>query len=124
MLEQDASVMASLRAPGRLVTSALTLAEAGRAIIRARATGRVTAVEERAAVRGLSTFAGRCFVVGVNADVLVRVARRFPAEPVRTLDAVHLATVEWLGEPPALVTVITRDLRVRDNALAMGYVVE
>jgi hypothetical protein len=124
MLEQDASALAALRAPGRLVTSALTVAEASRTIVRARAIGRVTAVEERAAIKGLATFTGGCFVVGVNPDVLARVGRRFPVEPVRTLDAVHLATLEWLGEPPALVTVVTRDVRVRDNALALGYVVE
>ena len=36
------------------------------------------------------------------------------------LAAVHLATVALLGKPPPLVT---RDVRVRDNARAMGYVV-
>ena len=40
------------------------------------------------------------------------------------LDAMHLATVEMLGEPPALVTVLTRDGRVRENAIALGYAVE
>jgi hypothetical protein len=37
---------------------------------------------------------------------------------------VHLATAEQLGEPPALVTIVTRDTRVRENALALGYAVE
>ena len=37
------------------------------------------------------------------------------------LDAVHLATVELLDEPPPLVTRVMRDVRVRDNARAMGY---
>lgn len=50
--------------------------------------------------------------------------RRFPIEPVRTLDAVHLATVEWLGEPAALTVIVTRDDRVRENARALGYAVE
>ena len=48
----------------------------------------------------------------------------FPVEPVRTLDAVHLATAELLGEPPALIVVVTRDIRVRENAQALGYAVE
>jgi len=34
---------------------------------------------------------------------------------------VHLATVEWLEQPPDVVTIVTRDVRVRDNALALGY---
>jgi predicted nucleic acid-binding protein len=46
-----------------------------------------------------------------------------PVDPIRTLDAIHLATAELLGEPPQLVTIITRDHRVRDNARALGYAV-
>jgi hypothetical protein len=57
----------------------------------------------------------------VDHEVLARVARPFPVEPVRTLDAVHLATIERLDEPPMLVTVVTRDTRVRDNAAVVGY---
>jgi hypothetical protein len=45
-------------------------------------------------------------------------------EPIRTLDAVHLATAESLGDAPALLVVVTRDIRVRDNATAMGHPVE
>ncbi len=107
-----------------LVTSALTLAEAGRAIIRARVTDRLTSAEELAAVRALRTFERRCFILDVDRDVIARVRRSFPIEPVRTLDAVHLATAELLGEPPPLVTIVTRDTRVRDNARALGYAVE
>ena len=123
LLEQDAGALDALRARGERVTSALTMAEASRAIVRARVTGRLTAGEERAAFRALRTFARRCAVVAVTDAVLTRVGRPFPVEPVRTLDAVHLATVELLGEPPQLVTLVTRDARVRDNARAMGYAV-
>jgi predicted nucleic acid-binding protein len=106
------------------VTSALTLAEAGRAIIRARATARLTAAEEQAAVRALRTFERRCFILDIDQAVLARVRRPFPIEPIRTLDAVHLATLELLGEAPQLVAVVTRDSRVRDNARALGFGVE
>ena len=105
------------------MTSALTFAESGRAIIRARAAGRLTAADEQAAVRALRTFERRCFVLDVNRAVLARVRRRFPLKPIRTLDAVHLATAEVLGESPQLVTVVSRDARVRENAQALGYVV-
>jgi predicted nucleic acid-binding protein len=56
--------------------------------------------------------------------VLDRARRPFPVEPIRTLDAVHLATAELLGEAPPLVTIVTRDERVRKNAEALGYRVE
>jgi predicted nucleic acid-binding protein len=124
LLERDLAARASVRAKGRPVTSALTIAEAARAILRARVGGRLTAEEERAVVRALRRFERRCYLVAVTDAILARVRRPFPREPVRTLDAVHLATAELLGDPPQLVTVVTRDVRVRDNAQALGYEVE
>jgi predicted nucleic acid-binding protein len=124
LLEHDPSALAALHADGRSVTSALTFAEAARAIIRARVAGRLTAALEQGAVRGLRTFERRCFIVDVNRAVLARIGRPFPVEPVRTLDAVHLATAELLDDSPQLVTIVTRDARVRDNARALGYSVE
>ena len=124
LLERDVVARASIRAQGKRVTSALTLAEAARTILRGRATGRLSEADERAATRGLQLFARRCDLVAVTDAILARVGRRFPVEPVRTLDAVHLATAEELAEPPALVTIVTRDARVRDNARALGYAVE
>lgn len=124
LLERDADALRSVRRRGRKVTSALTIAEAARAILRARTGGRLTADQERAAVRALRRFERRCFLVAVTDAVLTRVGRPFPVEPIRTLDALHLATTEWIGEPPPLVTVVTRDIRVRENAEALGYRVE
>ena len=123
LIEQDAQALLELREAGQRVTSALTFTEASRALIRARAAGRLTAAEERSALRALQTFERRCAVVAVTEAVLTRAGRPFPIEPIRTLDAIHLATAEALGEPPQLVTMITRDGRIRDNARALGYAV-
>ena len=124
LLERDADALKAVRARGRKVTSALTIAEAARAILRARVAGRLTVDQERAAVRALHRFERRCFLVAVTDAILTRVRKSFPIEPIRTLDAVHLATTELLGEPPPLVVVVTRDVRVRENATALGYAVE
>jgi predicted nucleic acid-binding protein len=124
LLEHDSDALRSVRSRGRNVTSALTIAETARAILRARATARLTADDERAAVRALRRFERRCYLVAVTDAILARVRRPFPVEPIRTLDAVHLATTELLGEPPPLVVVVTRDVRVRENARALGYAVE
>jgi predicted nucleic acid-binding protein len=123
LLEHDTTAMGLPASGTSYVTSALTFAEAGRAIIRARVAGRLTAAEEQAAVRALRTFERRCFVLDVDRSVLARVRRPFPLEPIRTLDAVHLATAERIGELPQLMTVVSRDARVRENAQALGYVV-
>ena len=124
LLERDSAIIRKIPRGTQHVTSALTFAEAGRAIIRARVTGRLTAAEEGFAVRALRTFERRCFILDVDRAVLDRVRRKFPVEPIRTLDAVHLATAERLGEAPPLVTIVTRDERVRENAEALGYRVE
>jgi predicted nucleic acid-binding protein len=124
LLEHDMAVVKQLPAGTRLVTSVLTLSEAGRAIIRARVTGRLTADHERAAIRALRTLERRCFLLNIDQAVLDRVRRPFPVEPIRTLDAIHLATAELLDELPQLVTIVTRDERVRANARALGYAIE
>jgi len=120
-LESDVSAQRAIRARGRRMTSALTVAEAQRALLRARLAGRLTEDQERHALRGLQTFARRCELIAISDDVLARAGRPFPVEPVRTLDAIHLASVELVGEQPQLMTVLTRDGRVADNARAMGH---
>lgn len=124
LLEGDAAAKASLRAKGHRVTSALTLAETSRAVLRARLSGRITEQQQRAALLTLQRFARRSHIVSVTEAILAHAGRPFPVEPIRTLDAIHLATAAALGEPPALVIVVSRDLRVRDNAAALGHVVE
>lgn len=71
-------------------------------------------------VRALQTFFARRDLVAITDEVLARAGRRFPAEPIRTLDAIHLATADILGDPPPLVMIVTRDERVRENARALG----
>lgn len=114
--------MRSLEGVRHTVTSALTWAEAARALVRARLTGRIDVRAETTLVRDLEVYAGRCETIAVSDEVLRRAGRPFPVEPVRTLDAIHLATLHLIGEAPQLVQVITHDERVATNARALGYV--
>ena len=50
--------------------------------------------------------------------VLQRASEPFPVEPVRSLDAIHLATLAIAG---AGITVLSNDYRVNHNAHALGY---
>jgi PIN domain len=124
LLEGDSAAMASLRSASTLLTSSLTFAECRRAIVRAQASGRVTTDEFASLNRAIATFASRCTVVSVTSEILARTGHPFPVEPVRTLDGIHLATIEALGEPPRNVTVLTRDARVRANAAALGFITD
>jgi predicted nucleic acid-binding protein len=101
-------------------TSALTLAEARRAIRRARATGRLDLAGAQAARRGVSEFESWAEVVPITDDVLKRTDEELPVEPVRTLDAIHLATIQLLAETLADLEVVSADDRVRENAKAFG----
>lgn len=124
LLERDAAAQRSIAGKGRRITSALTFAEAARGLVRARNGGRISAEEERAALRWLRSFRRRSDVMKVTESVLMRAGRPFPIEPIRTLDAIHLATAGEVGEPPQLITIVTRDDRVRANAQALGHPVE
>jgi uncharacterized protein len=121
LLEHDVTARESMRGAARRVTSALTLAEARRTLVRARATARLTMEQERAAIHALRTFATRCDLVAVTDAILQRAGRPFPVEPIRTLDAIHLATADALGDSPQMTTILTRDARVRENARALGF---
>jgi predicted nucleic acid-binding protein len=122
-LESDEWAKRALNSPGRLVTSAITFTEARRAVLRARVAGRITAAQAASALDGLIRQSAQCQVVAVSEDVLARAGQAFPVEPVRTLDAIHLASMELLGVAPHFLSVVTRDARVADNARALGYAV-
>ena len=61
----------------------------------------------------------RLAIVELRRDVLERALHPFPA-PVRTLDALHLASVSFLRERGQVVTLATYDARMMDAAVAMG----
>jgi len=105
-----------------VVTSMLTLAEAERVLIRAE-TGGVLRGGDAQRLRGLLHRAQASWIrMTVSEDVLARASRAFPVEPVRTLDAIHLATaLEFVAVFPDL-RVLSFDDRLRDNAQALGLV--
>lgn len=124
LLDEDATARVAVKGEGRRVASALTFTEAARALLQARIGGRLDLNEERATLKRLRRFERRCEFVAISDAVLARAARPFAVEPLRTLDAIHLATVELLCETPQFVTIVTRDRRLRENALSIGYAVE
>lgn len=123
-LEGDATAVRAMRGEGMRIASALTLAETRRAFVVARVRGRLTPEQLRARLTWLRRFERVCRIVEISPAVLARLGRLFPVEPIRALDAIHMATVEAIEEDPALVAVVTRDRRIADNARAMGYFVE
>jgi stalled ribosome rescue protein Dom34 len=124
LVENDAAAMSSLAADGVLVTSALAFVESRRAMAIRRASGRLDEAGYRQAIEALVAIERRCDLIVMAPDILTRTAASFSVEPVRTLDAIHLASIESLDEDPQNVVVVTRDKHIEVNARAMGYGVE
>ena len=59
-------------------------------------------------------------IVPLSDSVLQGIGEEFPVEPVRTLDAVHLATIQLLAETLPELDLVSTDERVRENAKALG----
>ncbi len=74
--------------------------------------GEVLAVLARASVRWA--------VSEISPDVAARAGASFPVEPVRTRDAIHLASALLLRESLPDLTVLSTDDRVRRNCGLLG----
>ncbi len=107
----------------RVVTSAITAAEVGRTLRRLVATEDLTPENrDRAWVR-FSAAVAHWNVYAVTDGVLTRTVEAFPVEPLRTLDAIHLATAAQYGAEVGSLTVVSTDDRLRQNAVGLGLVV-
>ena len=113
-------VIAELEAADRVATSAITVVECARGLARARHGGRISAVEERAALHMLDEAFGSWHVLEISDEVITRSRASFPAEPVRSLDALHLSSALSILAVAGQVTTLSLDDRIRTNALAMG----
>jgi uncharacterized protein with PIN domain len=113
-------VRAILTKADRVVASTLTGVECARGLARARAAGLVSARDELAALRLLDVAESSWDVHDVSERVLARARARFPVEPVRTLDALHLATAALFQEAVGRVALLTLDERIEANAVGLG----
>lgn len=108
---------------GVVISSALTSAEVARTLRRLVATGTVDpGVADGAWARYLTAMA-HWHLYAVSDAVLSRVALPFPREPVRTLDAIHLATASLFSLEVMPTVVLSVDQPLRDNAVGLGLAI-
>ncbi|MBK7975249.1 MAG: type II toxin-antitoxin system VapC family toxin [Deltaproteobacteria bacterium] len=110
-----------LRGAELVTTSRLTLAEAGRVLARLRITTPALAATLASREADFAAESDLWAVAPIDEDVLARCARPFPVEPVRTFDAIHLATLEKLSSSVPRLVVVSTDDRLRTNAGALGF---
>ena len=95
--------------------------ECERVLIRAVATNllpEAVAAERRAV---LARTADHWVVFELDAEVMERARRPFPAEPIRTLDAIHLATAVLARSLVPDLAILSLDERVRRSGEQMGF---
>ncbi len=102
-------------------TSALTLVECERALLRARTLEEIAEAEIADRRRMLAQASTRWHRIPLRDEVLDRAKRPFPAEPVRTLDAIHLASALVARSAAPGVAILTLDRRVRDASIQLGF---
>ena len=123
LLDEDRgdSARSQLTAATAVSTSDLTLIECDRTLRRAAATGRLTADESSQMQAVIDTASAHWTLHGMDAEIVHRSRRAFPREPIRALDAVHLATALAVRNLFPDVRVLSFDDRIRSNAAALGF---
>jgi predicted nucleic acid-binding protein len=104
-----------------VLTSDLTLVECDRVLHRAAGVGDLTEAEATRRRAHVSEAAEHWVVLAIDREVVERARRPFPQEPIRTLDAIHLATALLGRNLVTEMQMLTLDKRIRDNASALGF---
>ena len=121
MLQGDLGLAEVVAAASTRVASALTFLETDRALTRSLLTKSLPRARLIDAAQALVALRGITRVALVEEQILERARQVFPLEPVRTLDAIHLATALVLREAVGPLTLLSLDRRVRENAAALGF---
>ena len=113
----------SLASASSILTSELTVLECDRALHAAEARGRLDVAAAHLARSRLEAAAATWNVSRTGTVIMDRARRPFPREPIRALDALHLATALHFAQFEPGLVVLTFDRRIRSNAVALGLAV-
>ena len=114
-------VLEVLRRAALVTASDLALLECDRVLIRAVTLGEmdeVTGADRRAL---LHAAAAHWHMWRVSSEIVDRARRPFPAEPVRTLDAIHLASALAVRSAVPGVELLSLDNRIRESGRQLGF---
>lgn len=104
-----------------VMASDLTLIECDRVLIPAVALGEVNEAASADRRAHLNAAAAHWHVLRLNPDIVERARHPFPAEPIRTLDAMHLASALAARSAIAGVELLSLDDRVRGAGAQLGF---
>ncbi len=116
-------VRAVLAAADLVIASDLTLVECDRVLIRAVALNEISEKLARRRRTRLNAAAGHWNLLRIGPEVVDRARRPFPAEPIRTLDALHLSAALLASSALDHFALLTLDERIRESAIHLGLTV-
>jgi predicted nucleic acid-binding protein len=106
------------------VASDLTLIECDRVLLRAAAVGELTEADAADRRAHLVTAAARWHVLRISGEIVDRARRPFPGDPIRTLDAIHLASALLARSVVPGLALLSLDDRVRAAARKLGLPIQ
>ena len=106
-----------------LIASSITGIECSRTIVRAQARGEITRSTALALLQKFRDAESTWERMELHDAVAERASAPFPVEPIRALDAIHVATAVLAQERFGDVAMLSLDERVRSNAAALGLTV-
>ena len=104
-----------------VIASDLTLVECDRVLIRAAALGELPEADAAGRRAELTAAAAHWTVLRVGAGVIDRARQPFAKEPLRTLDALHLASALVARAAVPDLAILSLDDHLRANARALGF---
>lgn len=118
---RGAEVREALAGAEVVLASEVTILEAHRVLLRAVSAAKLTEAVAGDLRAHLANAAKHWVRLAVDEAVLDRAGRAFPAEPIRALDAVHLASALAARSVIAEVALLSLDDRVRRSGAELGF---
>lgn len=109
-----------LEVQDQVLTSSLSILETKRVLIRLEKMGKISPAIRKKIVGILEQSLKKWVIMEVDSEIIRTASDPFPVEPVRSLDAIHLATaLKFLEAYPAL-QLASLDHRILANAEPLG----
>lgn len=119
--EDGARVRQMLTTAELLVASDLTVVECERVLIRAAVLGDLTEADAANRRAHLTAAASQWHLLRLGPHIIERARLPFPGEPIRTLDALHLASALAARAAVSGLELLSLDERIRASAKGLGF---
>jgi predicted nucleic acid-binding protein len=110
-----------VRTASAISTSELTLVECDRAVHRRFALGDISSTRANELRANVAIFAGSWNVIQIGPEILSRARQSFPEEPIRALDALHIASALHARVFAPDVAILSIDDRIRRVGTSLGF---